>query len=69
MIGNEDMKKASQLFNRRETLKAMSASRLAPFGRRLADPYACRGRDPCAATLVRMQLLGKLPIAGNLIHF
>lgn len=37
-----------------------------PFGRRLEDPKAYRGEDPCAVTFVRLQLLGKLLIAENL---
>ena len=44
----------------------VAAPCLTPFGRRLADPDAYRGRDPCAVTLVRMQFLGKLPMAENL---
>jgi dienelactone hydrolase len=37
-----------------------------PFGRRLDDPKAYRGDDPCAVTFVRMQLLGKVLMAENL---
>ena len=37
-----------------------------PFGRRLEDREAYRGDDPCAVTLVRMQLLGKILMAENL---
>jgi dienelactone hydrolase len=38
---------------------------LIPFGRRL-DPELYGDEDPCAVTFVRMQALGKLPIAANL---
>lgn len=37
-----------------------------PFGRRLDDPKAYGGADPCAVTFVRMQLLGKVLMAENL---
>ena len=37
-----------------------------PFGRRLDEPKAYRGQDPCAITFIRMQLLGKLLMAENL---
>ena len=37
-----------------------------PFGRRLDDPKAYGGDDPCAVTFVRMQLLGKVLMAENL---
>jgi len=44
----------------------VAAPCLIPFGRRLGDRNAYRGQDPCAVTLVRMQMLGKLPMAENL---
>jgi dienelactone hydrolase len=37
-----------------------------PFGRRLDDPKAYRGQDPCAITFIRMQLLGRLLMSENL---
>lgn len=37
-----------------------------PFGRRLDDPKAYRGQDPCAITFLRMQLLGKQLLSENL---
>jgi dienelactone hydrolase len=37
-----------------------------PFGRRLDDPKAYGGEDPCGVTFVRMQLLGKVLMAENL---
>jgi dienelactone hydrolase len=37
-----------------------------PFGRRLDDPKAYRGQDPCAVTFIRMQLMGQLLMAENL---
>jgi len=37
-----------------------------PFGRRLDDPKAYGGEDPCAVTFVRMLALGRLLIAENL---
>lgn len=37
-----------------------------PFGRRLDDPAAYRGDDPCAVAFVRLQLLGKVLMAENL---
>jgi hypothetical protein len=39
---------------------------LTPFGRLLGDSAAYGRQDPCAVTLVRMMLLGKLLIAENL---
>ena len=44
----------------------VAAPCLTPFGRRLGDPKAYRGQDPCAVTFVRLQILGKLLIAENL---
>jgi dienelactone hydrolase len=44
----------------------VAAPCLTPFGRRLDDPKAYRGEDPCAITFVRMQLLGKILMAENL---
>ncbi len=44
----------------------VAAPCLTPFGRRLGDREAYRGKDPCAVTHVRLQLLGKLLIAENL---
>ena len=37
-----------------------------PFGRRLGDRKAYGRQDPCAVTMVRLQLLGKVLIAENL---
>ncbi len=37
-----------------------------PFGRRLGDPKAYRGDDPCGVTFVRMQLFGRLLMGENL---
>jgi dienelactone hydrolase len=37
-----------------------------PFGRRLDDPKAYRGEDPCGVTFIRMQALGKVLMAENL---
>jgi len=37
-----------------------------PFGRRLDDPAAYGGGDPCGVTFVRMQLLGRTLISENL---
>ncbi|MEO7653677.1 MAG: dienelactone hydrolase family protein, partial [Bryobacteraceae bacterium] len=44
----------------------VAAPCLTPFGRRLGNKEAYKQQDACAVTLVRMQLLGKLPIAENL---
>ncbi len=44
----------------------VAAPCLTPFGRRLGDPKAYRGNDPCAITSLRLQMLGKLLIAENL---
>ncbi|MBI1790631.1 MAG: acetylxylan esterase [Acidobacteria bacterium] len=44
----------------------VAAPCLTPFGRRLDDPKAYRGEDPCAVTFIRLQLLGKVLIAENL---
>jgi dienelactone hydrolase len=37
-----------------------------PFGRRLGDPKAYRGEDPCGVTFVRMQLFGRVLMGENL---
>jgi len=37
-----------------------------PFGRRLDDPAAYEGQDPCAVTFIRMQALGRILMAENL---
>ena len=43
----------------------VAAPCMVPFGRRVnRSKYG--GQDPCAVTLVRMQALGRLPIAANL---
>jgi len=44
----------------------VAAPCLTPFGRRLDNPKAYRGEDPCGVTFVRMQILGKVLIAENL---
>jgi len=44
---------------------AVAAPCLIPFGRRV-DRQKYGGKDPCAVTFVRMQALGRLPIAANL---
>ncbi len=44
---------------------AVVAPCLIPFGRRV-DREKYHGQDPCAVTFVRMQALGKLPMAENL---
>jgi dienelactone hydrolase len=44
----------------------VAAPCLTPFGRRLDEPKAYGGGDPCAVTFVRMQLLGKVLMAENL---
>jgi dienelactone hydrolase len=44
---------------------AVVAPCMIPFGRRV-DRGSYRGNDPCAVTFVRMQALGRLPIAANL---
>ena len=49
----------------------VAAPCLIPFGRRLGDRNAYHGQDPCAVTLVRMQMLGKLPTVrvGNAVRY
>ena len=37
-----------------------------PFGRRLGDPAAYKGEDPCGVTFVRMQLFGQVLMGENL---
>jgi dienelactone hydrolase len=37
-----------------------------PFGRRLGDPKAYKGEDPCAITFIRMQGLGRVLMGENL---
>jgi hypothetical protein len=37
-----------------------------PFGKRLDNPAAYRGDDPCAVTFIRMQALGRVLLAENL---
>jgi hypothetical protein len=44
----------------------VAAPCLTPFGRRLGNPKAYGGQDPCAVTFIRLQLMGKLLIAENL---
>jgi len=43
----------------------VAAPCMLPFGRRV-DRKAYGGNDPCAVTFVRMQALGRLPLAANL---
>jgi dienelactone hydrolase len=44
----------------------VAAPCLTPFGRRLGDRKSYGKQDPCAVTLVRLQLLGKVLMAENL---